>query len=101
MLEQSGIDLQVVMTSWVDEGRADDIIHLDFSKAFETASHSILIGQLQKCGIDEWIVRWTENWMTGKAECCVQQCRGGLQRVVLPGAGTGSCLVHIIHQLTG
>ncbi|PKU29730.1 rna-directed dna polymerase from mobile element jockey-like [Limosa lapponica baueri] len=42
------------MTGWVDEGRAVDIVYLDFSKAFDTASHSILIGKFRKCGLDEW-----------------------------------------------
>ncbi|PKU42896.1 rna-directed dna polymerase from mobile element jockey-like [Limosa lapponica baueri] len=30
------------MTGWIDEGRAVDVFHLDFSKAFDTVSHSIL-----------------------------------------------------------
>ena len=28
------------MTGWVDEGRAVDVVHLDFSKAFNTVSHN-------------------------------------------------------------
>ncbi|PKU43540.1 rna-directed dna polymerase from mobile element jockey- hypothetical protein [Limosa lapponica baueri] len=31
------------MTGWIDEGRAVDVVCLDFSKAFNTVSHSILI----------------------------------------------------------
>jgi len=48
------------MTSWVDERRAVDVVHLDFSEAFNTVSH-ILIGKLRKCGLDEWSVRWIEE----------------------------------------
>ncbi|GAB0186351.1 mitochondrial enolase superfamily member 1 [Grus japonensis] len=44
------------MTGWVDEGRAVDVAYLDFSKAFDTVSHNILIGKLRKCGLDEWTV---------------------------------------------
>ncbi|PKU35686.1 rna-directed dna polymerase from mobile element jockey- hypothetical protein [Limosa lapponica baueri] len=32
------------MTGWIDEGRVVDVVCLDFSKAFDTVSHSILIG---------------------------------------------------------
>ncbi|GAB0186019.1 mitochondrial enolase superfamily member 1 [Grus japonensis] len=56
------------MTGWVDEGRAVDVVYLDFSKAFDTVSHSILIGKLRKCGLDEWTVRWIENWLNGRAQ---------------------------------
>ena len=53
------------ITSWIDGGRAVDVIYLDFSKAFDTVSHDILIQNLRKCGTDEWTVRWVENWLTG------------------------------------
>ena len=53
------------ITSWVDGQRAVDVIHLDFSKAFDTFSHDILIMKLIKCGVYDWMVRWAENWLTG------------------------------------
>ncbi|PKU35649.1 hypothetical protein llap_14051 [Limosa lapponica baueri] len=31
------------MTGWMDEGRAVDVVYLDFSKAFATVAHNILI----------------------------------------------------------
>jgi len=45
------------MTGWVDEGRAVDVVYLDFSSAFDAVSHNILLGKLRKCGLDEWSVR--------------------------------------------
>jgi len=48
------------VTGWLDERTAVDDVYLDFSKAFDTVSHNILLGKLRKCGLDEWLVRWTE-----------------------------------------
>jgi len=62
------------MTGWVDEGRAVDVVYLDFSKAFDTVSHNILLGKLRKYGLDEWLVKWIENWLNGRT-----------QRVVISG----------------
>jgi len=67
------------MPGSVDEGRAVDVAYLDFSKAFDTVSRNILLGKLRKCGLDEWSVRWIENWLKGRT-----------QRVVISGAGS-SC----------
>ena len=46
-----------VITVWIDTGRAVTAVYLDFSKAFDTFSHSILVMKLRKCGINEWTVR--------------------------------------------
>jgi len=56
------------MTGWVDEERAVDVVYLDFSKAFDTVSHNILLGKLRKLGLGEWLVWWIENWLNGRAQ---------------------------------
>ena len=43
-----------------------DVVYLDFSKVFDTISHNILVTKIRKCGIDEWMVKWTEKWLTGR-----------------------------------
>jgi len=45
-----------------------DVVQLDFSKAFDTVSNNILLGKLRKCGLDEWSVRWIENWLNGRTQ---------------------------------
>ncbi|CAM4403626.1 unnamed protein product [Lepidochelys kempii] len=48
------------ITGSVDEGKAVDVLFLDFSKAFDTVSHSILASKLKKYGLDEWTIRWLD-----------------------------------------
>ncbi|GAB0192666.1 mitochondrial enolase superfamily member 1 [Grus japonensis] len=56
------------MIDCVDEGRAVDAVYLNFSKAFDTVSHNILIDKLRKCGLDEWTMMWVETWLNGRAQ---------------------------------
>jgi len=55
----------------VDEGRAVDIVYLDFSEALNTVCYNILIKKLIRYGLDEQTVRWVENWLNGKAQSVV------------------------------
>ena len=45
------------VTKAMDAGAAVDVVFLDFSKAFDTISHPILIKTLGDCGIDAYTVR--------------------------------------------
>jgi len=42
------------VTRLVDEGKAVDAVYLDFSKAFDMVSHSILLGKVAARGLDRY-----------------------------------------------
>jgi len=49
------------VTHLVDEGKAVDFVYLDFSKAFDTISHSILLEKLAAHGLDGCTLHWVKN----------------------------------------
>ncbi|RMB88786.1 hypothetical protein DUI87_34876 [Hirundo rustica rustica] len=65
------------VTCLVDAGKAVDVVCLDFSKAFDTVSHSILLDKLAAHGLDRSTLCWVRNWLDGQA-----------QRVVVNGAAS-------------
>ena len=66
------------VTCLVDEGQAVDVVYLDFSKAFDTVPHNILVEKLSAHGLDGCTLRWVKHWLDARA-----------QRVVVNG-GTGA-----------
>jgi len=56
-----------LVTHLLDEGKAVDVVYLDFSQAFDTVSHSILLQKLAVCGLDRCTLGWIRNWLEGRA----------------------------------
>ncbi|KAK4832634.1 hypothetical protein QYF61_024615 [Mycteria americana] len=58
------------------ERKAVDVVCLDFSKAFDTISHSILLEKLAAHGLDGCTLRWVKNWLDGRAQGVVGSVLG-------------------------
>ncbi|RMC22475.1 hypothetical protein DUI87_00789 [Hirundo rustica rustica] len=68
---------RILVTHLVDAGKAVDVVYSDFSKAFDTVSHSTLQDKLSAGGLDKSTLHWVRNWLDGWA-----------QRVVVNGSAS-------------
>ena len=70
-----------IITGWVGETRAVDVLYLDFRKAFDNVSHNILEGKLSKCVLHEWMdcedAKQLADWHRVQLKACYYQCSPG------------------------
>ena len=65
---------------------------LDFSKAFDTVDHDVMIEEMGKAGIEHIAYRWMSNWILGdKFQCRIGDTLSDL-RDISSGCKQGSCL---------
>ena len=55
------------MTRLADEGKAVNVVYLDFSKAFDTGPHSILVEKLAVQSLDRSTLCWVKHRLDGRA----------------------------------
>lgn len=60
--------MTLCVTHLVDERKAEDIVYLDFSKAFDAISDSILLEKLVTHGLDGCTLIWIKNSLDSKAQ---------------------------------
>lgn len=78
------------MAKGIDEGRAIDIVFMDFSKTFDKDLHGRLVCKVGSHGIQDELPSWIQNWSCGrrqrvvfvglyfKFDACDQWCASGI-----------------------
>jgi len=91
----STLQLLKVMDEWttaLDEGNSVDCIYMDFMKAFDTVPHKRLLSKLKTYGFSTIMLKWIEEFITGRTQIVRIDGELSEERLVISGIPQGSVL---------
>ena len=62
------LEFYEAVSDWVDEGKAVDIVYLDFKKAFDKVPHRRLLAKVRACGVAGQVAKLIANWLCDRKQ---------------------------------